>query len=312
MKDDVTVKVPGKIILAGEHAVLNGAPAIVCAINRYLTVTASQNQQSGCDIFIDKQRYSLSRQNTPGLLPSPLNYIKHVIDLFAQHSGQYPRCNLLIDSNIPVGCGFGASAALALGLLSSLSEWYDIYISDDVLIDLAKQAESMQHGKSSGIDISTCWHGGCWLFDKDNSRPISLGDDLAFAWSNSGSTQSKTHECVKHTQAKLQQNPELVVQAKEAVQQLLVGINERQPEIIHQSIKNYHEVLIQLDVVPKNIIELINKANLLGISGKVAGSGSLQGNQVGCLLWFGNTKKLDAPFAIQPLQVCQRGCHVVD
>ena len=30
------VRVPGKLILAGEYAVLAGAPAVVCAVDRHL------------------------------------------------------------------------------------------------------------------------------------------------------------------------------------------------------------------------------------------------------------------------------------
>ena len=51
MKNNSTASASGKLILMGEHAVLYGAPCLVTAINKYLTVTIEKIQ--GSQIIVD-------------------------------------------------------------------------------------------------------------------------------------------------------------------------------------------------------------------------------------------------------------------
>ena len=63
MHHEVTAKAPGKIILTGEHAVLYGAPALICAINRHVTVhcqTSPTQQEAICNIILPNTHYSFT------------------------------------------------------------------------------------------------------------------------------------------------------------------------------------------------------------------------------------------------------------
>ena len=134
----------GKWILAGEHAVLRGHGALVFPIKeKYLNLRylATNNDLSA--------HYDGERGNDNHTL------FWSVIEKGLQLVG-LPLNNTFgefhLYSNIPVGAGMGASAALCV----ALARWFvaQDLISDESLHEFAKQLEDIFHGKSSGLDIA--------------------------------------------------------------------------------------------------------------------------------------------------------------
>jgi phosphomevalonate kinase len=132
---------PGKIVLAGEYAVLWDAPAICMAVNRRAVVTIAASADGECHV------------STPGFTGADRFRI-----LDAVTRGVLPPYDIQLDTSAFMSegrkTGIGSSAALTVALLAALEGSEDVY-------DSAMDAHSrLQQGAGSGIDIAAAVHGG--------------------------------------------------------------------------------------------------------------------------------------------------------
>jgi phosphomevalonate kinase len=137
----VVASAPGKIVLAGEYAVLWDAPAISMAVNRRALVTVRPNDVGEC------------RLATPGF-DGDGGF--RVVDAVA--NGPRPACDLELDTTAFMDhgrkTGIGSSAALTVALLAALRESTEIYG------EAQSAHRRLQGGAGSGIDIASAVHGG--------------------------------------------------------------------------------------------------------------------------------------------------------
>ena len=132
---------PGKIVLAGEYAVLWDAPAICMAVNRRAVATVARSDDGACQV------------STPGFGGADRFRI-----LDAVTNGVRPPYDIELDTSAFMSggrkTGIGSSAALTVALLAALEGSENIY-------EAAMEAHSrLQQGAGSGIDVAAAVHGG--------------------------------------------------------------------------------------------------------------------------------------------------------
>jgi mevalonate kinase len=160
----VQIRLPGKIMLAGEYAVLRGGACVACTLEPHLEVRCAP--QAG-------YRLTSSLWTEPRFL-SPLQ-VESVINCepFAQavheaeHRWGIGGAAIEAHSQLPVEAGLGSSSALRGGVLAALAQVRKPGgppLSRESLIQMVTQLQRVSQRYASGYDIATQVHGGLlWM-----------------------------------------------------------------------------------------------------------------------------------------------------
>ncbi|NQY43350.1 MAG: mevalonate kinase [Legionellales bacterium] len=139
--------VHGKWLLAGEHAVLRGIPALVFPVfDKSLTLSFNNNQHSEQDLIV----------NFDGVYADELRKVFWKALKYALSITEIPIKKVIgkmnIENDIPLGAGLGLSAAIC----AAISRWLASQdcISKENINDFAHNLEHIFHGESSGVDIA--------------------------------------------------------------------------------------------------------------------------------------------------------------
>jgi mevalonate kinase len=164
----------GKIILAGEHAVVYGHPAIAAVLDRGVRIAvtdrASDSLGNGPVLRAAGLGFvGLVRPDPAGEGPDVL---RRALERLAQLCGERVRqLEFIADSAIPGGRGLGSSAALSVAMVRGVYRFFDEAISPESVAELALELEKIFHGNPSGIDHTVISRGGLIWYQKQESRP---------------------------------------------------------------------------------------------------------------------------------------------
>src|SRR3989344_5688813 len=105
----ITISVPSKVHLLGEHSVVYGKPALLVAINKRISVTInySKNKQ-----ILGVQLYEKEIKQLLEILEKEIKKLTKLKKI--------EPYSIAVKSEVPVGSGLGSSAALSAGLTAAL------------------------------------------------------------------------------------------------------------------------------------------------------------------------------------------------
>ncbi len=298
---------PGKLILSGEHAVVYGSPALAMAVDRYVTATITPERQAqvSFDMSDIAHRSQLSFTGLHNLkerikrkyhrfiagdysirevLQKPFELAQFAISTFAE-SLNLPRSsgmNIHLQSSIPIGCGMGSSAATILSVMYAVSVYWKTPLSPEALYNLALEAENMQHGHSSGLDLRVAIQGGCLYVNGTEmlTRPLPL---LPMYLVNTGAPVTTTGQCVEkvapHFQSAL-----LKEQFRAVTQAMDKAIGQQNWQAMREAIVANQALLVQIGVVPEKVQQFMTQASEFNATAKVCGAGAIAGDQAGIVM----------------------------
>ena len=133
----------GKWILAGEHAVLRGSPALAFPLTtRYLEL---QYRPGGASLDVEFRGAHGEELKLLfyGVIENALSRLKVTEPL---------KGRFVLTSSLPVGAGLGASAALC----GAIARWCEAqgWIAENDVYEFARKLEDLFHGESSGVDLA--------------------------------------------------------------------------------------------------------------------------------------------------------------
>lgn len=332
---------PGKTILMGEHAAVYGRPALVAAIGRRLHAffdleAAEPGSEPGVHLSLpalgvrervswpllrhyaeERRRVWEDLQVAGGAAEfsrlrgsDPAHLVKAALGELLLFAGLEPAENasLGITSELPLGSGFGSSAACATAILLASACALGIELSRNELLHLALEVERRQHGAPSGVDNATVLDGGILWVERDaqgelqtsplamQSRPF-LPRLRVF---QSGEPAEPTGAVVAAVRALSGADPsafesrldDMAAATRELRRELE---SEQAPveEVLIALFRRFESHLEAFGVVPAEIRQVIRRVEEQGGAAKISGAGSLLGPGAGSLLVLESARGLD-------------------
>ncbi len=156
---------PGKVILVGEHFVVENEPAIAVAINLRARVRATKVEGEGVEV---RSRELGLAQVFRGDEPrsSPLYPVYFAAKVTMENIGVESPLRVEVFSDIPPASGMGSSAAVAVATVAAVAKALRVKLVEDEISRLAYRAEEIVHGKPSGIDNTISTYGGAIAYRK--------------------------------------------------------------------------------------------------------------------------------------------------
>lgn len=334
------VHAPGKLILSGEHAVVYGQPALAMAINRYAIATA--RPQLLPFISFDLSDLGYERKFTLNALDQLKNRIKQkylrfiagefkirevlhkpvelaqfVLSLFIESLNLKLTHGLKIcvQSDIPMGCGMGSSAATILSIVHAIAHYFETPHSSDLFYRLGLEAENMQHGHSSGLDLKVSMQGGCILM-KEGRTYSRLVPNLPMYLVNTGTPDASTGECVEQA-SQYFRTGNLGQDFATVTCEMDQALQNNNVKLMQDVIKENHNLLVKIGVVPPKVQQFIEDINKIQSAAKICGAGSISGDKAGIVLVvtddINQLKIICAKYhySILPIMGEKRGVHVL-
>jgi mevalonate kinase len=329
----VEVSAPGKLILMGEHAAVYGRPALIAAID--LRLTARLSPLPGREVRLDlpglghletaswgdlrayaraaRERWAHYAERP---LPETFRHVRgedpaHVVKIALGETADFlassfpgtpplDGARLRIESGLPIGSGFGSSAATATAVVAAVLAFAAEEAAEpERIARLALEVERRQHGMPSGVDGATVLSGGVlWARRQESgvveTEPVEVQSDLLrlLRVYDTGTPAEPTGAVVAAVRALRERDPgrhEEALDRMEAATRSFRTILEARggdPDQALHLIREHEACLEDLGVIPGEVRALVRRVEAEGGAAKISGAGSLSGPGAGSLLVY--------------------------
>lgn len=197
-------------MLMGEHAVLQGEVALVCAVDARIEVTLRPRPDRQVHIHSSLGQYQADLDQ---LTPQPaLSFVLAAVSAYRQ---QLPSgFELIIESGFSSTIGLGSSAAVTAAMVVALEHFAAI---KSTLVDQFRSGlaiiHAVQEGRGSGADLAASLSGGivCFTPSPLKIEALQCPDGLILSLFYCG-YKMKTPEVLRYVETRWQQEPQLLQQ----------------------------------------------------------------------------------------------------
>lgn len=198
----------GKWILAGEHAVLRGHPALAFPLTSRFLELDYEPSTTSLDVEFCGEHGEELKLLFYGVIENALSRLKVKEPLMGR---------FILSSSLPVGAGLGASAALC----GAVARWCEAqgWIQSGEVYEFARTLEDLFHGESSGVDLAVSLSAQGIRFVRGGEKiPLKPKWSPRFYLSYSG-RRGMTAECVNKVKDMFSTSPQLAAQTDQKMRE---------------------------------------------------------------------------------------------
>ncbi len=182
----ITATAPGKVILAGEHAVVYGRPAIAAPVWRTVATATLEAAAPGAGCTILASDLGQSLRLAAAGADEPLAVVARLALARLGVIGE-PDWRIDLRSEIPIASGMGSGAALSTALVRAIFAQCGQSPDPATVSALVYESERFYHGTPSGIDNTVVAHGQpIWFVKGEPPVPITLAAPITLAVADTG------------------------------------------------------------------------------------------------------------------------------
>jgi len=288
---------PGSLMLLGEHAVLQGHPAIVCSVDQHVEITLKPRKDDTVTITSALGKY----QNELKAIKSqaPFEFVLTAI----QSTKSLPSgFDIIIESDLNHNMGLGSSAAVTVAMVNVLNQFaskkpapQELEIEDEatpasdgeIVVDIQATQELFTQalevvravqGKGSGADVAASVYGNCVYYRMDPCE-IKLLANTPPIYAVYCGYKTPTPKVIHIVETLRQENPEryesLFTEIGRCAEAGMQAIEAGDWDTLALTMKNNHQLMDQLGVNDDTLQEIVEtlEAREDTLAAKISGSG---------------------------------------
>ena len=279
---------PGKVILFGEHFVVYGVKAILCSINKRVTVTAEKTSERKISINSKIGKLELEPDKPISEINSPLKPFYYLANKSIENKDSGIR--IQIDSEIPLGAGLGSSSACCVAGAAAIFKLFG-NVSREEVLKLAIEAERTIFENTSGADCTVCTYGGIMEYDKNKGfKKIEYEPNFQLVIINSNiehSTQSMVSKVKEFENKNTEEFSRLSDLESKLVEDVLKLVKENKIQEIGQKMNQNQKYLENIGISNKELTKMVRIGQESSFGAKITGSGG-----GGCIFALTNESNL--------------------
>ncbi len=301
-----TASAPGSLMLLGEHAVLRGHRALVCAVNRRIHVTLTPRRDRVIRIVSSLGRHETTVERVREAAP-----FRFVTAAIALRRRQPPSgFDLRVRSEFSHKVGLGSSAAVTVATHAALAAWLDGRIAPRKLLTDSVRVIRAVQGLGSGADVAASVYGGVVLYRAKplGVWPVRAACPLTVIYSGS---KRPTPEVVRLVDRARKRRPRLFDDAFALMGRSAVSAARA---LQHGDLRTVGELLN----LNQGLMAAIGVSNpkLAGIVHALRSDPAILGSKISgsglgdCVIGLGRARRRRWPYALVPAAVSPTGVRV--
>ncbi len=265
---------PGKVILFGEHFVVHGVKAILCAIDKRITVTAETIEGNKILIKSNIGKLELETGKEISQINSPLKPFYYLANKLIKNQNIGIQIN--VKSDIPLGVGLGSSSACCVAGAAAISRLFK-RTSNEEILELAIEAEKTIYENTSGADCTVCTYGGIMEYDKKNGfKKIESKPSFHLVIANSNiehSTKTVVDSVNQFKQKDENVFSTLCGKESKLIQDVLELLKENNIKELGKKVSENQEYLETIGISNDKLRDMILVGNSKSFGSKITGAG---------------------------------------